>query len=62
MGEPPLKGIWGKPLEAETSHVTGGCLCSRIRYEAEVFLQNGYICHCTTCQKRPGQPALLVPP
>jgi hypothetical protein len=46
-------------LKAETTHVSGGCLCGRIRYEAEVFLKHGYICHCTLCQKSTGQPAEL---
>jgi hypothetical protein len=40
--------------------VTGGCLCGRVRYEAEVFLHNGYICHCTICQKSTGQPAEIT--
>jgi hypothetical protein len=40
--------------------VTGGCLCGRVRYEAEVFLQNGYICHCTICQRSTGQPAEIT--
>lgn len=40
--------------------VTGGCLCGRIRYEAEVFLQNGYICHCTICRRSTGQPAEIT--
>lgn len=40
--------------------VSGGCLCGRIRYEAEVFLTNGYICHCTVCQKSSGQPAEMA--
>ena len=40
--------------------VTGGCLCGRVRYTAEVFLQNGYICHCTICQKSTGQPAEIT--
>lgn len=40
--------------------VTGGCLCGAVRYEAEVFLQNGYICHCTICQRSTGQPAELT--
>lgn len=39
------------------TRVTGGCLCGRVRYEADVFLQNGYICHCTICQRSTGQPA-----
>ncbi len=40
--------------------VTGGCLCRRVRYEAEVFLHNGYICHCTICQRSTGQPAEIT--
>jgi hypothetical protein len=31
-----------------------------VRYEAEVFLQNGYICHCTICQRSTGQPAEIT--
>jgi adenylate cyclase len=34
---------------------TGGCLCGRIRYEAEVLLKSGYYCHCTICQRSTGQ-------
>ncbi|MCB2137087.1 MAG: GFA family protein [Rhodobacteraceae bacterium] len=44
----------------ETTRVTGGCLFGRIRYEADVFLQNGYICHCTICQRSTGQPAEIT--
>lgn len=40
--------------------VTGGCLCGRVRYQAEVFLQDGYICHCTICQRSTGQPAEIT--
>jgi len=40
--------------------VTGGCLCGRVRYRAEVFLHNGYICHCTICQRSTGQPAEIT--
>jgi hypothetical protein len=47
-------------MTAETTHVTGGCLCGRIRYEANVFLKNGYLCHCTMCQKSTGQPAEIA--
>jgi hypothetical protein len=36
--------------------VTGGCLCGRIRYSAEVFLHNGSICLCTICRRSTGQP------
>ncbi len=43
-----------------TTPVTGGCQCGRIRYEAEVFLHNGYVCHCTICQRSTGQPAEIT--
>ena len=47
-------------MKAKATHVTGGCLCGRVRYEADVFLHNGYICHCTICQKSTGQPAEIT--
>jgi hypothetical protein len=31
--------------------ITGGCLCGKVRYEAEVYLRSGYFCHCRMCQK-----------
>ena len=40
--------------------VTGGCLCGRIRYNAQVYLHNGYICHCTICRRSTGQPAEIT--
>jgi hypothetical protein len=46
----------------ETEKVTGGCLCGRVRYEAEVFLKKGYICHCTICQRSTGQPSEITVP
>lgn len=42
------------------SKVTGGCLCGRVRYEAEVFLDHAYVCHCSICQKSTGQPAEIT--
>ncbi|MDP3194543.1 GFA family protein [Tabrizicola sp.] len=47
-------------MQHHTTRVTGGCLCGRVRYEAEVFLHNGYICHCTICQHSTGQPAEIT--
>ena len=46
--------------QEQPTAVTGGCLCGRVRYEAQVFLQRGYACHCTVCQKSTGQPAELT--
>ncbi len=42
--------------------VTGGCLCGKVRYEAQVFLKSGYYCHCRMCQKSSGQPAEITVP
>lgn len=46
-------------------HVTGGCLCGAVRYEAEAHLKDAYYCHCRICQKTTGAPAeigvLVVP-
>lgn len=47
-------------MEHVATPVTGGCLCGRVRYEAEVFLANGYICHCTVCQRSTGEPAEIT--
>ena len=44
----------------QPTKVSGGCLCGGVRYEAEVFLHNGYICHCTICQRSTGQPAEIT--
>jgi hypothetical protein len=44
-------------MAEEATSVTGGCLCGAVRYEAEVFLANGTICHCRMCQRNSGQPA-----
>ena len=41
----------------EPVKVTGGCLCGEIRFEADVFLNSAYYCHCTQCQKSSGAPA-----
>ena len=46
--------------KAEATKVSGGCLCGLVRYEAEAFLKNGYICHCTICQRSSGQPAEIT--
>jgi hypothetical protein len=47
-------------LHHSTTSVTGGCLCGRVRYAAEVFLHNGYACHCTICRRSTGQPAEIT--
>src|SRR5262249_52097819 len=49
-------------MRDEAKKVTGGCLCGKVRYEAQVFLKTGYYCHCRTCQKSSGQPADISVP
>ena len=49
-------------MKAETRKVSGGCLCGRIRYQAEIFPRNAYFCHCTVCQKSSGAPAEIGVP
>jgi hypothetical protein len=47
-------------MPALPTPVTGGCLCGQVRYSAQVYLQEGCICHCTICRKSSGQPAELT--
>lgn len=35
-------------------HITGGCHCGKITYEAEIDADAVGICHCTDCQKLSG--------
>ncbi|MFB9950454.1 GFA family protein [Rhizobium puerariae] len=37
-------------------HVTGGCHCGSVTYEAELDTRRVVICHCTDCQKLTGSP------
>ena len=37
-----------------TSTMTGGCQCGRVRYAAETASNDGYLCHCTMCQRATG--------
>ena len=39
--------------------VTGGCFCGAVRFEAEVNLHTAYYCHCRSCQKLSGTPAVI---
>jgi len=36
----------------------GGCFCGAIRYRAEAVPTNSMICHCKTCRRVSGAPAL----
>ena len=44
-------------LQGNAEKVTGGCFCGAVRYEAEVYLEDTYYCHCRICQKITGAPA-----
>jgi hypothetical protein len=37
-------------------HITGGCHCGHVRYEAEIDPERISICHCTDCQTLTGSP------
>jgi hypothetical protein len=45
---------------SDATQVAGGCLCGAIRYEAEVYLDRAYYCHCRMCQKSTGSPAEIA--
>lgn len=32
----------------------GGCICGRVRYEAEIADDDAYLCHCRMCQRASG--------
>lgn len=32
----------------------GGCQCGRIRFKANILLDNSHVCHCRMCQKATG--------
>lgn len=49
-------------MDGEAQRVTGGCLCEAVRFEAQVFLDKAYYCHCTDCQRNSGQPAAMGVP
>lgn len=36
------------------TEMTGGCMCGRIRYSAEVENEEAYLCHCRMCQRAAG--------
>jgi hypothetical protein len=39
---------------SETSALSGGCLCGRVRFEARPDKREGYYCHCRMCQMAVG--------
>ncbi|GJL91001.1 GFA family protein [Hyphococcus sp.] len=39
-------------------HTEGGCLCGAIRYRVSGVIDESGYCHCRTCQKQSGAPAV----
>src|SRR5262249_28252349 len=44
----------------ERSPITGGCLCGRVRYQAEAEPVVQGACHCTDCQRQTGGPFTVI--
>lgn len=40
--------------------MTGGCMCGKIRYTAEVETDEAYLCHCRMCQRASGNVSLAM--
>jgi hypothetical protein len=40
--------------QANGKTMTGGCQCSRIRYEVDAENDEAYLCHCRMCQRATG--------
>jgi hypothetical protein len=36
------------------TQMSGGCMCGRIRYAAEIENDDAYLCHCRMCQRATG--------
>lgn len=43
---------------AETTPATGGCLCGTVRYAARGPGFHATLCHCTSCRRASGAPAV----
>ncbi|EJZ22181.1 GFA family protein [Rhizobium sp. Pop5] len=43
-------------------HITGGCHCGAIRYQAEIDPERVSICHCTDCQRLTGSAYRVTAP
>lgn len=39
---------------------SGGCMCGRVRYDAEVSDRDAYLCHCRMCQRTSGAVSLAM--
>jgi len=40
--------------------VTGGCMCGKVRYTAEIADHDAYLCHCRMCQRSSGNVSLAM--
>lgn len=40
--------------------MTGGCMCGRVRYTAEIESDEAYLCHCRMCQRSSGNVSLAM--
>jgi hypothetical protein len=40
--------------------MTGGCMCGRVRYTANVEDDEAYLCHCRMCQRSSGNISLAM--
>ena len=40
--------------------MSGGCVCRRIRFTAEVESSDAYLCHCRMCQRSSGNVSLAL--
>ncbi|MBX5084800.1 GFA family protein [Rhizobium lentis] len=43
-------------------HITGGCHCGAVRYQAEIEPERVSICHCTDCQRLTGSAYRVTAP
>jgi hypothetical protein len=40
--------------------MTGGCMCGKVRYTAQVADNDAYLCHCRMCQRASGNVSLAM--
>lgn len=42
------------------SEMTGGCMCGRVRFSADIDSDDAYLCHCRMCQRSSGNVSLAM--
>ena len=40
--------------------LSGGCMCGKVRYAAEIDSDDAYLCHCRMCQRASGNVSLAM--